>query len=188
MTILGYSNSPYVNGTSSNYSGGLSSNEIPGLPGLGGAKSNIDAAAGIVPDICTLNGGAKKLKRKIKNITKQYKKMKVGGKRMTKVKKLIRSRLTSRSRMLTKRRTLANKKGKRTRRPRRHKRSRKQRGGYSQFQNNQPITPTYQVAGVSLPPSELAMASPPPISSGGNTSCIDNYDHRAGSGFSSIGN
>ena len=60
-----YNTSPYVNGTSSNYSGSFSSNEIPGLPGLAGSKSNIDAAAGIVPGICMYKGGAKKLKRKI---------------------------------------------------------------------------------------------------------------------------
>ena len=77
-----YSTSPYVNGTSSTYSGSFSSNEIPGLPGLAGSKSNIDAAAGIVPGICLFKGGAKKLKRKIKNITRQYKKMKAGSKKM----------------------------------------------------------------------------------------------------------
>jgi hypothetical protein len=64
-----YNNSPYVNGTSSNYSGSFSSNEIPGtppgpLPGLAGAKSNVDAAAGKVPGIC-MNGGSKQLKKKI---------------------------------------------------------------------------------------------------------------------------
>ena len=55
---LGYGNTtPYnmsslVNGTSSNNPANFSSNEIPGLPGLAGAKSNVDAAAGIVPGIC----------------------------------------------------------------------------------------------------------------------------------------
>ena len=44
-----YNNSPYVNGTNSSYSGSFSSNEIPGLPGLAGAKINVDAAAGKVP-------------------------------------------------------------------------------------------------------------------------------------------
>ena len=69
---LGYSNvnpyntSPYVNGTSSNYSGSFSSNETPGFPGLAGSKSNIDAAAGVVPSICNFKGGSKKLKRKNK--------------------------------------------------------------------------------------------------------------------------
>ena len=61
-----YNSSPYVNGASSNYSGSFSSNEIPGLPGLAGSKSNIDAAAGVVPGICNFKGGAKKLKRKNK--------------------------------------------------------------------------------------------------------------------------
>ena len=63
-----YNTSPYVNGTSSNYSGSFSSNEIPGtppgpLPGLAGSKLNIDAAAGRVPGIC-MSGGAKNLKEK----------------------------------------------------------------------------------------------------------------------------
>ena len=60
-----YNNSPYVNGTNSSYSGSFSSNEIPGLPGLAGAKINVDAAAGKVPGICLFKGGAKRLKTKI---------------------------------------------------------------------------------------------------------------------------
>lgn len=62
----------YVNVDNSHNPATFSSNQIPGLPGLSGAKSNIDAAAGYVPGIC-FKGGAKKLKRKIKNITKKYK-------------------------------------------------------------------------------------------------------------------
>ena len=96
-----YNTSPYVNGTSSNYSGSFSSNEIPGtppgpLPGLAGAKSNIDAAAGNVPGICLFKGGAKKLKRKIKNITKHYKKMKAGSKKLKSLKQRLRTRMASR--------------------------------------------------------------------------------------------
>ena len=68
-----YNTSPYVNGTSSSYAGSFSSNQIPGtppgpLPGLAGAKSNIDAAAGVVPGIC-MSGGAKRLKN---NLTKFF--------------------------------------------------------------------------------------------------------------------
>ena len=132
-----YNNSPFVNGTSSNNPANFSSNEVPGLPGLSGAKSNIDAATGVVPGIClfkggaNLNGGAKKLKRKIKNITKRYKKMKGGSKKMKSLRKKLRSRMASRSLA----RSLAG--GRRTRRLRR---SRRQRGGYSQYQNNQPFS------------------------------------------------
>jgi hypothetical protein len=179
-----YNTSPYVNGTSSNYSGSFSSNEIPGLPGLAGSKSNIDAAAGIVPGICMFKGGAKKLKRKIKNITKHYKKMKAGSKKMTLFKKRIRSRMASRSAS----RALAG--GKRTRRrPRSNRRrSRAQRGGYSQYQNNQPITPTYQVAGINLPSNLLALANPAPITVLPNcTNCVDNYSRFTNTGFPSKG-
>ena len=182
---LGYSNinpyntSPYVNGTSSNYSGSFSSNEIPGLPGLAGSKSNIDAAAGIVPGICMYKGGAKKLKRKIKNITRHYKKMKVGSRKMKSFKQKLRTRMVSRKGP----KSLAG--GKRTRR--RHRR-RSQRGGYSQYQNNMPLTQTYQVAGINLPASQLALANPPPVTVLPNcTNCIDNLNAYTMKGFPSRG-
>ena len=175
-----YNTSPYVNGTSSNYSGSFSSNEIPGLPGLAGSKSNIDAAAGIVPGICMYKGGAKKLKRKIKNITKHYKKMKAGSKKMKILKSRLRRRMASRS-MAS--RSMALSGGRRTRR-RRHR----QRGGYSQYQNNLPMTQTYQVAGIDIPSSQLALANPPPVTILANTtSCIDNYSRFLNTGFPSKG-
>ena len=182
-----YSTSPYVNGTSSTYSGSFSSNEIPGLPGLAGSKSNIDAAAGIVPGICLFKGGAKKLKRKIKNITRQYKKMKAGSKKMRGLQHRLRSRMASRSRS----RSLSG--GKKTRRGQRKRgsrrsRSNKQRGGYGQYQNNLPMTQTYQVAGIDLPASELALANPPPIRVLPNcTNCVDNYSRFTNTGFPSKG-
>ena len=172
-----FNNSPLVNGTNSNYSGSFSSNEIPGtlpgpLPGLAGAKSNIDAAAGNVPGICLFKGGAKKLKRKIKNITKQYKRMKAGSRRIRRMKSAIRKRASSRrmSRSLK----------------RRH--SRRQRGGYAQYQNNSPTTPTYQVAGINLPANQLGLANPPPITKLSNcVNCVDNYNHFTNKGFPSRG-
>jgi hypothetical protein len=184
---LGYSNispnsninSLFVNRDSSNWPG-FGSNEIQGtppgpLPGLAGAKSNVDAAAGISPGICLFKGGAKKLKRKIKNITKQYKRMKAGSRKIKSMKRHIRSRAVSRSRSLT---------GER-RHSRRHRR---QRGGYSQYQNNMPMTPTYQVAGVNLPYNQLGRANPPPITTLSNcTNCVDNYNHYSNMGFPSKG-
>lgn len=171
-----YSTSPYVNGASSNYSGSFSSNEIPGLPGLAGAKSNINAAAGRVPGICMNGGGAKKLKRKIKNITKQYKRMKHGSRKLKSLKKRLRSRSSSRSMS----RQLAGR-----RRSRRH---RKQRGGYSQYMNNLPNTPSYQVAGINLSAGQSALANPAPIVKLANTtSCVDNYNHYTNQGFPSKG-
>jgi hypothetical protein len=170
-----YNTSSYVNGTSSNYSGSFSSNEIPGtppgpLPGLAGAKSNIDAAAGIDPGICLFKGGAKKLKRKIKNITKQYKRMKAGSRKMRSLKRKLRSRAASR-RMAGGRRSRS--------------RSRKQRGGYSQYQNNQPFSMSYSVGGINLPSSQSALANPPPIQSMNNA--IDNLNAYTMRGFPSKG-
>jgi hypothetical protein len=180
-----YNTSPYVNGTSSNYSGSFSSNEIPGLPGLAGSKSNIDAAAGIVPGICMYKGGAKKLKRKIKNITKHYKKMKSGSRKMKSFKSRLRRRMASRKASRSLARSFSG--GRRTRN--RHRRSgSRQRGGYSQYQNNLPMTETYKVACINIPASQLALANPPPITVLPNcVNCVDNYNHFTGKGFPSQG-
>lgn len=71
-------------------------------------------------------------------------------------------------------------------RHRRHMRS--QRGGYSQYQNNLPMTPTYSLGGV-LPASQLGLANPPPVQVLSNcTNCTDNYNHFTGQGFASPGN
>ena len=171
-------NGGYVNPDSSQYAANFSSNEIPGtppgpLPGLAGTKSNIDAAAGIYPGTRLFNGGAKKLKRKIKNITKHYKRMKAGSRKIKSIKRRLRSRAVSRRLA----RTLSG-----GRKSRRHRR---QRGGYSQYQNNMPLTPSYQVAGIHLPASQLALASPPPITRLGG--CVDNYSRYTNMGFPSKG-
>ena len=74
------------------------------------------------------------------------------------------------------------------RRSRRRHRRGGQRGGYSQYQNNMPMTQTYQVAGIDIPSSQLALANPPPVTTLSNTtSCIDNYNHFTNSGFPSRG-
>jgi len=177
-----YNTSSYVNGTNSNYSGSFSSNEIPGtppgpLPGLAGAKSNIDAAIGRVPGIC-MNGGAKKIKRKIKNITKYYKRMRAGSKKLNSVKNKLRRRALSRK--------ISRQKsgGKRNRKySRRH-----QRGGYAQYQNNLPMTGVFSVGTPNLPPNLSALANPPPITRLSNcVNCVDNYNHYTNSGFPSKG-
>ncbi len=178
--IQPYNNSPFVNGTSSNNPANFSSNEVPGLPGLAGAKSNVDAAAGVVPGICSFKGGAKGLKRKIKNITKRYKKMKGGSRKMKSLRKKLRSRMASRSLA----RAMAG--GRRSsRKLRRIRRSRKQRGGYSQYQNNQPFDLNYSTGG-QLSPSLSALANPVPIDKITNNA-IDNYNHYTNTGFPSRG-
>ena len=164
-----YNTSSFVNGTSSNYSGSFSSNEVPGFPGLVGSKSNIDAAAGKVPGICLFKGGAKRLKNKIKNITKRYK-MKGGKKSRKSLKRRVRSRALSRPMALT---------GGRKRR-----RTRRMRGGYSQFQSNQPFSMGYSSGGI-LAANESALANPVPFTP--YNSAIDNYNHYTGKGFPSAG-
>ena len=179
--VYPYNLNSYVNGTSSNYSGNFSSNEISGtppgpLPGLAGAKNNINAAASNLYGISSFKGGAKKLKKKIKNITKYYKKMKKGSKKIKTLKKRLRSKTVSKK--FTKN-IYRNKKTKQ----RRHK----QYGGYSQYQNNLPMTPSYSV-GDNLPASQLALANPPPIKVLSNcVNCVDNYNRYTNNGFSSKG-
>ena len=184
-----YNMSPYVNGTSSSYAGSFSSNEIAGtppgpLPGLAGAKINTDAAAGVVPGIC-MSGGAKRLKHKIKNITKRYK-MK-GGKKSRKV---LRRKLRSRAMGLAGgRRRTRHMKCKRRLSRMRGGMTAPYPGGYGQYQNNLPMTNTYQVAGVNLPANQSALATPPPATALSNcTNCVDNYSHYTNSGFPSRGN
>ena len=175
-------NSAFVNKWSSNNPMNFSSNEVTGLPGLTGAKSNVDAASGVVPGICLFKGGSKTLKKKIKNISKKYKNMKSGTKKMRSIKNKL-NRLASKSVSIAG--------GKRRRRTRTHsKRSHryhKQKGGYAQYQNNYPNTPVYSVGGV-LNSSNLGVATPSPISVLPHcVNCIDNYNHFTGKGFPSPG-
>jgi hypothetical protein len=189
-----FNNSPYVNGTNSSYSGSFSSNEIPGLPGLAGAKINVDAAAGKVPGICLFKGGAKRLKTKIKNITKRYK-MKGGRKSRKSLRRRVKSRAMalaggrnmSRSRQMAMARTMAMTRSRVGGTRRRNNRKYRMKGGYSQYQNNLPMTPTYSVGGI-LPSNQLGLANPPPIQVLPNcTNCVDNYNHFTGMGFPSRG-
>jgi hypothetical protein len=176
MAPLSNINGRYVNVDNSNNPATFGTNTIPGLPGLAGAKNNVDAAAGIVPGICLFKGGrgkrTKLIKRKIKNITKQYKRMKGGKKSIRSMKKRIRSRISKKSRRT---------------RSKRSSRRQRQRGGYAQYQNNLPMTPSYSVGGL-LAASNLGLANPPPITRLPNcVNCVDNYNHYTGKGFQSKG-
>ena len=184
-------NPAFVNKWSSNNPANFGSNEVPGLPGLAGAKNNIDAAAGIVPGIGifkggVFKGGARHFKRKIKNITKRYKRkmgMKGGKKHLRSIKSRIKAKYGGRSR--GRGRTMV-----RSRMSAAHRRAgsrRRQRGGYAQYQNNLPMTPTYSVGGI-LPASQLGLANPPPIQVLSNcVNCRDNYNHFNNSSFPSKG-
>lgn len=187
-------NGRYVNVDSSNSPGTFSSNTIDGLPGLAGAKNNVDAAASYVPGICLFKGGSKNLKKKIKNISRKYK-MKGGTKRRRQLKSKLRTMSrkhktgSSRSRFGASSRSRSASGGrKRTNAKSRFSRnSRKLVGGYSQYQNNLPMTPSYSVGGI-LSANQLGLANPPPIQVLSNdTSCIDNYNHFTGMGFPSRG-
>jgi len=180
ITPLSNVDDKYVNIDSSNYSARFTSNEVPGYPGLVGAKNNVDAAAG------KISGGSKIIKRKIKNITKHYKRMKSGSRKMKSIKNKLKSRHFSHLK-----RNKSQNKVRRSRRNRRRNISRgfSMSGGYSQYQNNLPMTPGYQVAGVNLPSSQLGLANPPPITKLSNcVNCVDNYNHYINKGFSSKGN
>ena len=196
ITPLSNVNSNYVNIDNSHYAGRFGSNEIPGippgpLPGLAGAKNNVDAAAGIVPGISLFKGGAKKLKSKIKNITKYYKRMKAGSRKIRSIKKRLRNRALSRhsARSLAggRRRNISRKLARTLAGGRRR---RNMRGGYAQYQNNMPMTPSYQVAGINLPNTRIAEANPPPITKlSGCVNCTDNLSMYPppGHGFPSKG-
>ena len=186
-------NPTFVNKWSSNNPANFGSNEVPGLPGLAGAKNNIDAASGIVPGIGifkggVFKGGARHFKRKIKNITKRYKRkmgMKGGKKYLRSIKSRIKAKYASRSRGASRSRTMG--RSRMTAGRRRTSSRRRQRGGYSQYQNNLPMTPTYSVGGV-LSASQSGLANPPPIQVLSNCSnCTDNYNHFTGKGFPSPG-
>ena len=188
-------NPAFVNKFSSNNPANFGSNEVPGLPGLAGAKNNIDAAAGIVPGIGifkggVFKGGAKHFKRKIKNITKRYKRkmgMKGGKKHLRSIKSRIKAKYGSKSRSTTRGRGRTMRMSRMSAARRRTSSRRRQRGGYSQYQNNLPMTPTYSVGGV-IPASQLGLANPPPIQVLSNcTNCTDNYNHFTGKGFPSPG-
>jgi hypothetical protein len=178
MSFLGYGdvvpnsniNPTYVNPTSSTYSGSFSSNEISGLPGLSGAKSGINVAVG---GRSYNSRQIRKLKRKIKNISNIYK-MK---------------RRSHTRRLKKKLRTMTF--GKRGRRHSSHRyakrhsvRRRHQHGGYSQYQNNMPLSQGYSL-GSNLSASNSALANPPIYKEYGDS--IDNYNHFTGKGFDSFG-
>jgi hypothetical protein len=166
-----YNNSQFVNGTSTNNPANFSSNEIP--------KSS-----------CSFKGGAKRLKNKIKNITKRYK-MKGGKKSRRSLKRRIRSRAMGSSRSLARSMALAGGRSRSLARSmalaggRRRKRThRNMRGGYAQYQNNQPFSMGYSVGGV-LGANESALATPAPIQP--YNSAIDNYSRYTNGGFPSRG-
>jgi hypothetical protein len=171
-------NGQFVNVDNSHSSAPFGSNQISGmngLPGLSGLKINTYAANGSFYK----GGGMKHLKKKINKISRKYK--------MTtrKYTRRVKRKLRTKYSVARKKRRSTN--GKRSHR----RRSRKMRGGntypagYSQYENNLPLSRTYSV-GAELNPNQLALANPPPISV--FSTCNDNYNHNTGHTFPSRGN
>lgn len=202
-------NGRFVNPDNSHNPGPFGSNQIPGLPGLAGAKNNVDAALGYVPGIC-FSGGSKHFKNKIKKISNKYKmkstkftkriksRIRSAFFRKSKTNRKTRGRIRRRSMFAGKRSTGKRSSSKRSSSKRSRSRSRQGGGGaypqsipyppgYSQYQNNLPMTPSYSVGGI-LTPAEVGMATPPPIQVLPVCSnCTDNYNHFTGTGFASRG-
>jgi hypothetical protein len=175
-----------------NFTSKVISGTPPGpLSGLAGTKDNVAAAEGKWPGPNIFKGGAKGLRKKIKNISIKYKKMKGGSKKKNSLKKFLnnlnnvnKSNLnpvnTNISRSISRAVSIAG-----GRRKRRVTRRRRQRGGYAQYQNNMPLTPSYSTGGI-LKPTDSALANPVPYKViGGN--CVDNYNHFTNKGFPSRG-
>ena len=171
-------NSNYVNINANNNPSNFGSNEIP--QGLPAAKNNIDAANSCVPGACYKGG--KKLKRKIKNITKMYK---MGKRSLKKRVRTIRRKLVSKYGKSKKHsgKRHSKKRGRTMRR--RNINMAMMRGGYGQYMNNVPNTPSYALGDVKLTPSEVGLANPPPYTLNTKGTCIDNYNHYTNTGFPS---
>jgi hypothetical protein len=134
--------------------------------------SNIQAAAA-----SKIVGGRRFINRK--KINKISRKYKMRGSKRSKRRSVRRMKSRVRSRF--------NKRSARRSQSRGRGHSRKQKGGYAQFQNNMPNTPSFSTGGP-LSPSLSAMANPVPYQALSNcTNCVDNYNHMAGVGFSSKG-
>ena len=193
---LGYSrtvpfsnvNGSFVNKMSTNNPSNFTSNEIPtgGANGLSGIKDNVLALSGRVSNMSFFRGGKKSrgknnIKRKIKNITKLYKMR--SKKRAKSIKKKLINKYSNNNEI-----AIALASGGKRRRTKRNRRI-SQKGGYSQYQNNLPMTPSYSVGG-QLSAGASGAASPPPITrfaNAGSGTCTDNYNHFTGKGFPSRG-
>ena len=113
--------------------------------------------------------------------------MKGGKKHLRSIKSRIKAKYGSKSRSTTRGRGRTMRMSRMSAARRRTSSRRRQRGGYSQYQNNLPMTPTYSVGGV-IPASQLALANPPPIQVLSNcTNCTDNYNAYLQKGAPSLG-
>jgi len=170
-------NQHQVNIDASNWAGGFSSNETSLQFGLPAMRNNVQAAAASALQ----KGGAKKtLRKKIKNIAKQY--------RMPKRRYKTMKRHLKRKFMKLKGGYIATKKqrklGKNDKRQSSSRRSSSQRGGtYHQYGSQIPDSPAFSTGGMSyqVGANNSALANPVPYQRIGSdskfTNCTDNYKH-----------
>lgn len=164
-------NGSLINSDASHWSGNAFTSRVIPNNGLPVPANNVQAAASYIP--CS-KGGSKINRKKINKISRQYK-MKHNKKTIRRIKSRLRSKYTSKKNRSRKNKSRKN-------------RSRKNmRGGlsaplgYSQYNNNQPISSTYSTGGV-LSPALSALANPVPYKSGADVP-IDNLNHNAKNSF-----
>ena len=165
---LTFVNRDLVNYDNSQWSAGFTSKAIPSN-GLPEPSNNVIAISS-----SKILGG--KIGKKIKNTHRIYKRM---GKHT--IKSAINSNILTKKRLSKKRlskKRLSNKKYLK----------KNIYGGYSQYQNNVPLTPTYSTAGIQNNNFMSALANPVPYDVLSScTNCVDNYNHYTNTGFPSRG-
>jgi len=137
-------------------------------------------SSNVIPGSCFLKGGAKKIKNKIKNITKKYRMPKSKKKSLKKRLNNFHSKSMSAS-------IAGGRRRKRSYKTRRSHKRRQRGGGYAQYQNNQPFSNSYALGGY-LSPYDSALANPTPIKYGGvSNNAVDNLNMYDRTGFPSQG-
>ena len=183
----------FVNATNSQYAGYFGSNETQG----GSICNDAMMRGGKGTNGKGTNGkGTKKwqdsIRRKIKNITRKYKKM--AKRRSKSMRKRLRSRYLRKTQTKSRGRSRGRGRGRTLSggwlRKSTHKRSTKkngggQSGGYAQYGSNMPYPSGYSIGG-NLSASHSSLANPPPFVA--SAAEVDNYNHYTNTGFSSPGN
>lgn len=175
---LTFVNPNLVNYDNSQWSAKFTSTQIPPC-GLPEPLSNVDALSA-----SKIMGGTTNKKRIL--YKKKYNTTKKRNNSIKIYKGMGKHRIRSAvdSNILTKKRLRKNKKTKKHT-SRRYKKRRTFKGGYSQYQNNVPLTYTYGLGGLQSSTFPSALANPPIYNVSNN--CVDNYNHYTNTGFPSRG-
>jgi hypothetical protein len=175
---LTFVNRDLVNYDNSQWSAGFTSKAIPSN-GLPEPSNNVIAISS-----SKILGG--KIGKKIKNTHRIYKRM---GKHT--IKSAINSNILTKKRLSKKRlskKRLSKKRLSKKRLSNKKYLKKNIYGGYSQYQNNVPLTPTYSTAGIQNNNFMSALANPVPYDVLSScTNCVDNYNHYTNTGFPSRG-